>query len=212
MNYYFRSLIPVLFPTPTLLIGRQHVRPYSHYTLLVEFLFIFLPTISTHFCLRSFVRIIRLIRLFFLFFPNRLGRFDSPFFPHKFLRVWNFTIFRLRDLFPFSLVILSLPIPPLTASFIVFVSQIYLPFFFFCCRLYYIVLYLAPIGLLPVRLSSWLACVWDCRIVKGLCQYTSSVFRSLILACISISILRELRHGAHCSPALDYLQSLLPTY
>jgi hypothetical protein len=89
-----------------------------------------MPTISTHFRLHSFVRIIRLIRLFFLFFPNQLGRFDSPFFPHKFCRVWNFTIFRLRDLFfPFSLVILLLPIPPLTASFTVFVSQIYLPFF-----------------------------------------------------------------------------------
>jgi hypothetical protein len=44
--------------------------------------------------------------------------------------------------------------------------------------------------------------VWGCRIVKGLCRYTSSVFRSLILACISISILRELRHGTHCSAAL----------
>jgi hypothetical protein len=78
-----------------------------------------------------------------------------------------------------------------------------LAIFFSCCQQYYIVLPLAPIGLLAVRLSSWLACVWGCRIVKGLCQYTSSVFRSLILACISISILGELRHGAHCSPALD---------
>jgi hypothetical protein len=186
------------------------VRPYSRHTLLVEFSFIFLPTISTHFRLRSFVRIIRLIRLFFLFFPNRLGRFDSQLFPHKFCRVWNFAIFRLHDFFPFSLVILSLPIPPLTAS--LFLSVEFTCLFFSCCRRYYIVLSLAPIGLLPVRLSSWLACVWGCRIVKGLCQYTSSVFRSLILACISISILRELRHGAHCSPALDYLRSLLPTY
>jgi hypothetical protein len=119
----------------------------------------------------------------------------------------------MRDLsFPFSLVILSLSIPPLTASFTVFVSQLYLPFCFSCCRRYYTVLSLAPISLLPVTLSSLLACVWGCRIVKGLCQYTSLVFSSLILACISISILRELRHGAHCSPALDYLQSLLPTY
>jgi hypothetical protein len=172
-----------LFPTPTLLIGRRHVRPYSRHTLLVEFSFIFLPTISTHSRLRSFVRIIRLIRLFFSFFPNQLGRFDSPFFPHKFCRVWNFTIFHLRNLFfPISLVILLLPIPPLTASFTVFVSRIYLPFFFSCCQRYYIVLSLTPTGLLPVRLSSWLACVWGCRIVKGLCQYTSPVSRSLIPA------------------------------
>jgi hypothetical protein len=183
------------------------VQPYRCHTLLVKFSFLFLPTIFTHFRIGSFVRIICLIRLFFLlfflFFPNRLGWFDSPFFPHKFCRVWNFTIFRLSDSFPFSLVILSLPIPPLTAYFTVFVSQINLPFCFSCCQRYYIVLSLAPIGLLPVRLSSWLACVWGCRIVKGLCQYTSLVFRSLILACISISILRELRPGAHCSPARD---------
>jgi hypothetical protein len=148
MNYYFISLFPVLFPIPILLIGRRHVWPYSRHTLLVEFSFIFLPTISTHFRLCSFLCIIRLIRLFFLFFPNRLGWFDSPFFPHKFRRVWNFTIFRLRDLFfPFSLVILSLPIPPLTASFTVFGSQIYSPFFFSCCRRYSIVLSLAPISL-----------------------------------------------------------------
>jgi hypothetical protein len=37
--------------------------------------------------------------LFFLFFPNRLSRFGSPFFPHKFRRVWKITIFRLCDLF-----------------------------------------------------------------------------------------------------------------
>jgi hypothetical protein len=103
--------------------------------------------------------------------------------------------------------------PSLTASLpFFFFSRIYLLFFSFCCRRYYIVLSLAPIGLLPVRLSTWLACMWGCRIVKGLCQYTSSVFRSQLLACISIFILRELHNGAHCSPALDYVRSLLPTY
>jgi hypothetical protein len=56
-----------MFSTPTLLIGRSLVRPYSRHTLLVDFSYIFLPTISTHFRLRSFVRIIRLIRLFFFF-------------------------------------------------------------------------------------------------------------------------------------------------
>jgi hypothetical protein len=60
---------------------------------LFEFSFIFLPIISTQYRLRSFVRIIPLIRLFFMFFPNLLGRLDSPFFPHKFCCVWNFTIF-----------------------------------------------------------------------------------------------------------------------
>jgi hypothetical protein len=68
-------------------------------TFTVELSSIFFPTISTHFRLRTFVRRICLIRLIFLFIPIRLGRFDSPFFPHKFCRVWKFTIFCLRDLF-----------------------------------------------------------------------------------------------------------------
>jgi hypothetical protein len=130
MNYYFRSLIPSLvsYPYPSHWSTTRAAVQSSH--VIGRVLVHLLPTISTHFRLRSFVRIVRLIRLFFLFFPNRLGRFDSPFFPHKFCCVWNFNIFRLRDLFfPFSLVILSLPIPPLTASFTVFVIQIYLPFF-----------------------------------------------------------------------------------
>ena len=86
---------------------------------------------------------------------------------------------------------IMLPILFFIASFTV-VSRIYLSFFFSCCRRYYIVLSLAPIGLLPVRLSSWLACVWGCRNVKGLCQYTSSAIRSWILALIPTPTFRDL--------------------
>jgi hypothetical protein len=86
---------------------RAAVSAFSHsrLTLFVPVL-VHLTTVR----LRSFVHIIHLIRLFFMFFPNRLGRFDSPFLLHKLRRVWNFTIFRLRDFFPF------LPVHPFAAN------------------------------------------------------------------------------------------------
>jgi hypothetical protein len=106
-----------MFSTPTLLIGlrlpsllirRRLVRSNVHHRVLMNLF----PTISAHFRLRSFVRRIRLIRLFFLFFPIRLGCFGSPFFPHKFRRVWKsaFSVCATY-IFLFSRLILPLPIP-----------------------------------------------------------------------------------------------------
>jgi hypothetical protein len=82
---------------------------------LFEFSFVFLHTISTQYRLRSFVRIIHLIRLFFMFFPNRLDQFASPFFPHTFCCVWNFTIFLY---FPLAVWATSslLPLHPIAAN------------------------------------------------------------------------------------------------
>jgi hypothetical protein len=169
-NFYFRSLIPrhVFYPyashwltTPlashsstTRAVKRSWSSSHQSFSLrfLHTFVYVHLYVESVwfdcSFCSFPSDSVVLVLPSFLINFAVSENHWKSPF------------SVRATYISLFSRLILPLPIPSIDCFLLGFCQSNLLAFFFSCCPRYYIVLSLAPIGMLPVRLSSWLACLW----------------------------------------------------